>query len=182
MDMHLSHVPQAHRCSASSARSTWPSSRPPRSRATAACSSRPRSGLSPTLLHSAKKIIIEVNRRHSPRLREMTDIALLPPPPHRLPIPILDPLAKIGVPVRAGRSAQDHRHRRALGARRRAARSRAPDAGEPAHRRPGGALPAARAARRAHPARSSCRCRRASATSPTPSWRGSARTRTSPTS
>ncbi len=55
-------------------------------------------GLSPTLLHSAKKIIIEVNRRHSPRLREMTDIALLPPPPHRLPIPILDPLAKIGVP------------------------------------------------------------------------------------
>ena len=55
-------------------------------------------GLSPTLLHSAKKIIVEVNHRHSPRLREMTDIALLPPPPHRLPIPILDPLAKIGVP------------------------------------------------------------------------------------
>jgi len=55
-------------------------------------------GLSPTLLHSAKKIILEVNHRHSPRLREMTDIALLPPPPHRLPIPILDPLAKIGVP------------------------------------------------------------------------------------
>jgi len=55
-------------------------------------------GLSPTLLHAAKRIIIEVNRRHSPRLREMADIALLPPPPHRLPIPILDPLAKIGVP------------------------------------------------------------------------------------
>ena len=55
-------------------------------------------GLSPTLLHSAKRIIIEVNGRHSPRLREMTDIALLPPPPHRLPIPILDPLGKIGVP------------------------------------------------------------------------------------
>jgi acetyl-CoA hydrolase len=55
-------------------------------------------GLSPTLLHSAKRIIVEVNHRHSPRLREMTDIALLPPPPHRLPIPILDPLAKIGVP------------------------------------------------------------------------------------
>jgi propionyl-CoA:succinyl-CoA transferase len=55
-------------------------------------------GLSPTLLHSAKKIIVEVNHRHSPRLREITDIALLPPPPHRLPIPILDPLAKIGVP------------------------------------------------------------------------------------
>jgi acyl-CoA hydrolase len=55
-------------------------------------------GTSPTLLHWAKRIVIEVNRRHSPRLREMTDIALLPPPPHRLPIPILDPLAKIGVP------------------------------------------------------------------------------------
>ena len=55
-------------------------------------------GLSPTLLHSAKKIILEVNHRHSRRLREITDIALLPPPPHRLPIPILDPLAKIGVP------------------------------------------------------------------------------------
>jgi propionyl-CoA:succinyl-CoA transferase len=55
-------------------------------------------GLSPTLLHSARKVIIEVNHRHSPRLREMTDIALLPPPPHRLPIPILDPLARIGVP------------------------------------------------------------------------------------
>ena len=55
-------------------------------------------GLSPTLLHSAKQIIIELNHRHSPRLREMTDIALLPPPPHRLPIPILEPLAKIGVP------------------------------------------------------------------------------------
>ncbi len=55
-------------------------------------------GTSPTILHRAKKILIEVNRRHSPRLREMTDIALLPPPPHRLPIPILDPLAKIGVP------------------------------------------------------------------------------------
>jgi acyl-CoA hydrolase len=55
-------------------------------------------GLSPTLLHSAKAIIIEVNHRHSARLREMTDIALLPPPPHRLPIPILDPLGKIGMP------------------------------------------------------------------------------------
>lgn len=28
----------------------------------------------------------------------MADIALLPPPPHRLPIPILEPLSKIGVP------------------------------------------------------------------------------------
>jgi propionyl-CoA:succinyl-CoA transferase len=55
-------------------------------------------GATPTMLHWAKKIVIEINRRHSPRLREMTDITMLPPPPHRLPIPILDPLAKIGVP------------------------------------------------------------------------------------
>ena len=55
-------------------------------------------GVTPTLLHCAKQIIIEINHRHSPRLREMTDIAFLPPPPHRLPIPILEPLGKIGVP------------------------------------------------------------------------------------
>lgn len=55
-------------------------------------------GLSPTLLHTAERVIVEINRRHSPRLREMADIALLPPPPHRLPIPILEPLSKIGVP------------------------------------------------------------------------------------
>jgi len=55
-------------------------------------------GLSPTILHIADKVIIEINRHHSTRLREMADIALLPPPPHRLPIPILEPLSKIGVP------------------------------------------------------------------------------------
>jgi acetyl-CoA hydrolase len=55
-------------------------------------------GLSPTLLHVADRVIIEINRHHSPRLRELADIAILPPPPHRLPIPILEPLSKIGVP------------------------------------------------------------------------------------
>ena len=55
-------------------------------------------GLSPTLLHCARRIVVEINRRHSPRLREMIDIAELPAPPHRLPIPILEPLARIGEP------------------------------------------------------------------------------------
>ena len=108
-------------------------------------------GLSPTLLHAAKKIVIEVNHRHSPRLREMMDIALLPPPPHRLPIPILDPLAKDRRPVCAGRPFQNHRRRRTLRARRCApvcARRR----GQRADRRPGRPVPSRRAARGTHPA------------------------------
>ena len=103
-------------------------------------------GLSPTLLHSAKKIIIELNRRHSSRLREMTDIALLPPPPHRLPIPILDPLAKIGVPyVQVDRARSS-----ASSSTPPPTRSALCPAGspEPAHRRPGRATSCAGAARR----------------------------------
>lgn len=55
-------------------------------------------GASPTFLHCAEKVIIELNRYHSVRLSEMADITLLPPPPHRNPIPIYDPLNKIGLP------------------------------------------------------------------------------------
>ena len=55
-------------------------------------------GLSPTLLRCARRILLEVNRRHSPRLREMTDIVVVPPPPHRRPIAINDALEKIGAP------------------------------------------------------------------------------------
>jgi acetyl-CoA hydrolase len=55
-------------------------------------------GASPTFLQCAEKVIIEVNRYHSPRLREMTDIITLAPPPHRSPIPIFEPLTKIGWP------------------------------------------------------------------------------------
>jgi propionyl-CoA:succinyl-CoA transferase len=55
-------------------------------------------GASPTFLHCAEKVIIELNRYHSVRLSEMADIAILPPPPHRSPIPIYDPLNKIGLP------------------------------------------------------------------------------------
>jgi propionyl-CoA:succinyl-CoA transferase len=55
-------------------------------------------GASPTFLQCADKVIIEINDFHSPRLREMTDIVTLPPPPHRSPIPIYDPLMRIGWP------------------------------------------------------------------------------------
>lgn len=55
-------------------------------------------GNAPTFLQCADKVIIELNRRHDPRLREMADIIVLPPPPNRKPIPINDPLDKIGTP------------------------------------------------------------------------------------
>ncbi len=55
-------------------------------------------GASPTYLRHAEKVIIELNRHQSPRLRELADIFVLPPPPHRNPIPICDPLTRIGWP------------------------------------------------------------------------------------
>jgi len=53
-------------------------------------------GNAPTFLQCAEKVIIELNAYHSPRLREMADILVLPPPPHRVPISIHDPLDRIG--------------------------------------------------------------------------------------
>lgn len=53
-------------------------------------------GASPTYLEQARKVIIEINSRQSKRLREMADIFRVPRPPHRSPIPIFDPLSKIG--------------------------------------------------------------------------------------
>ncbi len=55
-------------------------------------------GASPTYLKYADKVIIEINHNHSPRLREMADIMIMPPPPHRAPLPLHDPLTKIGYP------------------------------------------------------------------------------------
>ncbi len=55
-------------------------------------------GASPTYLRYADRVIIEVNRNHSMRLREMADIVIVPPPPHRNSIPIVEPLTKIGWP------------------------------------------------------------------------------------
>ncbi len=55
-------------------------------------------GASPTYLRYAEKIIIEINRHQSPRLREMADIFIMPPPPNRYPIHISEPLTRIGLP------------------------------------------------------------------------------------
>jgi acetyl-CoA hydrolase len=55
-------------------------------------------GASPTYLKYAKKVVIELNRHQAPRLREMADIWVMPPPPRRNPIPIYDPLTRIGLP------------------------------------------------------------------------------------
>lgn len=55
-------------------------------------------GASPTFLKRADKVIVEVNRAHSPRLMEMHDIRMLPPPPHRGHIPLDHVLSKIGAP------------------------------------------------------------------------------------
>ena len=53
-------------------------------------------GIAPTLLHKAENVIIERNAYHSPRLREMADIIVLPPPPNRHALQIHDPLDRIG--------------------------------------------------------------------------------------
>jgi propionyl-CoA:succinyl-CoA transferase len=53
-------------------------------------------GASPTFLKHAERVIIEINPYHSVRLREIADIAIMPPPSQRSPIPILDPLARVG--------------------------------------------------------------------------------------
>ncbi len=55
-------------------------------------------GASPTWLEYADKIIIELNSAHSPRLAEMMDIASIPLPPHRNPIPLFHSMGRMGVP------------------------------------------------------------------------------------
>jgi len=55
-------------------------------------------GASPTFLRCAEKVIIEINRHQSPRLHEMADISVMPPPPRRYPIMIYDPLCRVGWP------------------------------------------------------------------------------------
>lgn len=58
-------------------------------------------GASPTWLACARRVVLEVNRRHAPRLRELHDVVVLPPPHHRHPIPIEAPLSRIGWPYAA---------------------------------------------------------------------------------
>ncbi|MGO9601778.1 MAG: succinate CoA transferase [Isosphaeraceae bacterium] len=53
-------------------------------------------GNAATYLMKAEKVLIELNAYHSPRLRELADIIVLPPRPRRSPIQIHDPLDRIG--------------------------------------------------------------------------------------
>ncbi len=55
-------------------------------------------GNGPTYLQLAEKVVIEINRHHPKRVRELSDILILPLPPHREPTPIRHPLDRIGVP------------------------------------------------------------------------------------
>jgi succinate CoA transferase len=55
-------------------------------------------GISPSLLRHAGKVIIEINRHHHHRLSEMHDIMILPPPPHREPIPVSHAMSRVGTP------------------------------------------------------------------------------------
>lgn len=56
------------------------------------------SGIAPSVLHHADKVLIEFNQAQNKRLCEMHDVKILPRPPHRSPIPIHEALSKIGTP------------------------------------------------------------------------------------
>ncbi len=94
-DMHLSHLPQQVRCNFLGP-IDWAiveaSDITPEGEVVLSTSV----GASPTFLHSAQKVIIEVNRFHSPKLRGFHDIYEPLDPPHRRPIPILRPSDRIG--------------------------------------------------------------------------------------
>ncbi|MDX2193640.1 MAG: succinate CoA transferase [Gemmatimonadales bacterium] len=53
-------------------------------------------GVAPTFLRSARRIVVELNRRQDARLHRLHDLAVLPPPPHRDVIPIHGVLDRIG--------------------------------------------------------------------------------------
>ena len=53
-------------------------------------------GASPTFLKCADRVIIEINRCHSRRLREMADVVMLPPHPYRSPLRIRDVSTRLG--------------------------------------------------------------------------------------
>ncbi|MFA3761269.1 succinate CoA transferase [Yersinia sp. 2544 StPb PI] len=55
-------------------------------------------GNAPVFLHKAKKIIIELNHYHSPRVAELADIIMLGAPPRRNTLPIYHTLDKVGQP------------------------------------------------------------------------------------
>jgi succinate CoA transferase len=53
-------------------------------------------GASPTFLHAAEKVVIELNRRQPPRISELADILIPEPPPFRRALNLDHPLQRIG--------------------------------------------------------------------------------------
>jgi acetyl-CoA hydrolase len=53
-------------------------------------------GITPSLLHHAEKVIVEINEYQHRRLRELTDVYLVPDIPLRQPLEIVSPLDRIG--------------------------------------------------------------------------------------
>lgn len=56
------------------------------------------SGISPSIVKHAKRLIVEINDAHTTRLSEMHDVKILPAPPNRAPIPVHNPMGRIGTP------------------------------------------------------------------------------------
>jgi acetyl-CoA hydrolase len=56
-------------------------------------------GASPTFLRCAKRVIVELNRFHSPRICGFHDIYEPQDPPYRQPVPIVRPSDRIGTPT-----------------------------------------------------------------------------------
>jgi acetyl-CoA hydrolase len=97
-DMHLSMLPQAVRYGFFG-RMRWA--------VVEACDVRPNGeivlttsvGATPTFCHTADRVIIELNRAHSPDLRGFHDIYEPLDPPHRREIPLFNVRGRIGEPV-----------------------------------------------------------------------------------
>ena len=97
MDMHLSHVPQTVAAGFFGRVNTAvveASEITPDGRVYLTTSI----GASPTYLRQADKVIVEINKQQSPRLREMADIMIMPSPPRRYPIHIYEPMTRVGWP------------------------------------------------------------------------------------
>ena len=54
--------------------------------------------ITPTIVKHARRIFLELDSASTPRLSEMHDIAMLPPPPDRGPIAIMQAMHRVGLP------------------------------------------------------------------------------------
>lgn len=97
-DMHLSHLPQQVRCGFLGPMN-WALVEACDISADGEIVLTTSVGASPTFLHCAERVIVELNRFHSPALRGMHDIYEPLDPPFRQPIPIVRAADRIGSPV-----------------------------------------------------------------------------------